>query len=132
MSHALRHARLWQGIGVALIVVVIAGSLASITPVMPVQGGDKLHHLLAYAVLMYWWGMLQPRRLGGWALALVMLGAALEFAQSLTPSRSMEWQDAAANAAGVALALALLATPASRLVGRLDQHLADRLDARRP
>jgi len=131
VSPGLRYARLWQAIGLALVLTVITASLVSIAPVLPLRGGDKLHHLAAYATLMYWWGMVQPSRRMTWIVALVVLGVSLEFAQSLVPNRFMEWQDALANAIGVALALLLLRTPASVLVSRLDRQLGDRLDARR-
>lgn len=131
MSKGLRCARLWQAIGVALVLTVITGSLVSIAPLPSMPGGDKLHHLVAYGALMYWWGMVQPSRRLAWIATLVVLGVALEFAQSLVPNRYMEWQDALANAAGVGLALLLLRTPASALVRMLDQKLGDRLDARR-
>jgi hypothetical protein len=125
-----RYLRLWQGLGIALIAAVVLGSLVNIAPTLPLEGGDKLHHLVAYGALMYWWGMTQPLRRWRWALALVMLGSVLEFAQSLTGTRFMEWQDALANACGVGLALLVLRSPASGLVGWLDRQLRNRLDAR--
>lgn len=130
MSETLALPCLWRTVGVALIVAVVLGSLLNVTPAMPLDGGDKLHHLLAYGVLMAWWGMVQPRRRVAWAGGLLVLGGALEYAQSLTPSRSMEWQDAVANAIGVALALLLLRTPVSGWLARFDRYLADRFDAR--
>lgn len=132
MSAGLRFPRLWSALGLFLIGAVVGGSLVKLDPQLPLEGGDKLHHLIAYGTLMYWWGMLQPGRRLPWAIFFVVLGAALEFAQSLVPGRFMEWQDAVANLAGIALALAALATPASGLLARLDQRLFDRLDARAP
>ncbi len=64
--------------------------------------------------------------------ALPLLGLVLEWAQMLTAYRSMDWNDAAANLLGVALATLLLATPAKRLLARVDNHLADRFDSRSP
>jgi hypothetical protein len=40
----------------------------------------------------------------------------------------MEWPDALANLAGVALALGLLKTPAGRLLARIDYELCNRGD----
>jgi hypothetical protein len=130
VSTTFRFPRLWRALGIALIAVVVLGSLLNIAPTLPTQGGDKLNHLLAYGTLMGWWGMVQPRRRLAWALGLLVLGGALEFTQSLTPNRYMEWQDAVANAAGVLLALVLLRTPISAVLTRFDRYLADRLDAR--
>ncbi len=71
----------------------------------PVPGGDKLHHLLAYAGLMLVWrlALVNPCFLKQCALAtsLISMGIAIEFAQALTPYRFFEWADAAANTAGV-------------------------------
>lgn len=132
MSTQLRCPRLWQGLGWALVVAVVAGSLLRLDVPFSAQGGDKLHHLLAYGALMYWWGMLQSRRQAAVALLLAALGATLEGAQALVPHRSMEWRDALANATGILLALGLLRTRASGLLARLDRLLGDRLDARQP
>lgn len=103
-------------------------SLVSISTPIRFDQGDKVTHLLAYAVLMYWWGMVQPQRRLAWAVVLALLGIVLEWAQSLTPARIMEWPDGLANVAGVLLAVILLRTPAQRLLIRIDRYLRDRLD----
>lgn len=104
-------------------------SLVSISQPIRIEQGDKLTHLLAYGALMYWWGMVHPHRRLSWAIVLALLGVTLEWAQSLTPARTMEWPDGLANLAGVVLALGVLRTPAQRLLIRLDRYLGDRLDS---
>jgi VanZ family protein len=70
-----------------------------------VPGGDKLHHLLAYASVMLAWRFATPAHTK-WqqlavALSLMAMGLAIEFLQGLTPYRFFEWADALANATGV-------------------------------
>jgi VanZ family protein len=120
--------RLWASIGWLMLLGVAVLSLVSISAPIRFDQGDKLTHLLAYAALMYWWGMVHPHRRLPWAIVLALLGVALEWAQSLTPARIMEWPDGLANMAGVLLALGLLRTPAQRLLIRLDRYLGDRFD----
>lgn len=123
-------ARLWYGVGVAMILAVMVGSLLNFSQPLPLENVDKLHHLVAYALLMYWWGMVQPRRRWQWALFLVGMGIALEFLQSMTPYRTLDTRDMMFNTAGVALAGLLLASGADQLLPWLDQRLGDRLHAR--
>lgn len=48
----------------------------------------------------------------------------MEWAQSLTAYRVMEWADALANLAGVVLGMGLLITPAGRLLARIDRRFS--------
>jgi len=71
---------------------------------LQVESGDKLQHFFAYAVLMFWFALLDRRwraRLG-YAGLWIGLGIGLEFAQRATGLRSFELADMAANALGVA------------------------------
>jgi VanZ like family len=64
---------------------------------------DKVHHLWFFA-LLFWIGHRAAVR-PAWALALGLLayGLSMEFAQSLTPSRSASLLDVVADAVGIAL-----------------------------
>lgn len=128
MTAALRAMRLWTALGWLMVFGLVTLSLIRLGPAPPLPGGDKLGHLLAYGVVMYWWGMVQPARKRHWAAFLTLLGLALELAQFCTGYRQLEWRDAAANLAGVLLALMVLRTPARGLLHRWDRHLADRAD----
>lgn len=128
-SGSLRYRRLWTGLGLLLIAVVMAISLLNVPSGPGGPGSDKVYHAIVYGVLMSWWGMVQPGRRVSWALGLIVLGLALEGVQSLTGYRTLDRWDAAANLAGVVLALALLRTPLASLLAWLDRQLADRLDA---
>lgn len=118
----------WSAVGWALLAAVVVLSLVSIEQPIDMPGADKWEHLLAYGLMTYWWGMLQPHRRWRWAVGLALLGLCLEFAQLLAPGRYMEWPDAAANAAGVLLGLAALRTPLRGLLGWLDRQFPDRRD----
>ena len=118
----------WQIVGCLLIALVVTLSLVSYSPAISVEGGDKYEHTLAYATLMYWWGMLQPGRRWLWALALPLIGVSMEWLQNLMPNRQMDWRDALANTLGVALALIVLATPLGRLLAWVDHKLPNRIN----
>jgi VanZ family protein len=79
---------------------------------------DKVLHLLLFGVLTLLWAWaLRPARapaLLGLAAAVALYGGALELLQALTPYRSCDWRDFAADATG-----ALLAAGLWRLLGRL-------------
>lgn len=87
----------------------------SLTPKPPDPGfeyGDKLGHLAAYALLMFWFCWLYrraPVRLA-YAAGWIALGIALEFAQAQTATRSFELADMAANSLGVLLGWVVSAT----------------------
>src|SRR5438046_4145168 len=105
--------RVWRTVGFGLIALVIWLSLTPQPIEIPVENGDKLGHVAAYATLMFWFAQLDTRhrmRLA-YAIGFVMLGVALEFAQRLTDYRTFEVADMGADAVGVLSAWA--ASPAS-------------------
>lgn len=70
-----------------------------------VSGRDKVAHLFAYAVLMFWFMQIvsgTSSRLAA-ATGLVSLGIALEVVQAILPYRTFELLDIAANTLGVGL-----------------------------
>jgi len=98
--------RVWRAVGVGLVALVIWLSLTPQPIEIPVENGDKLGHVAAYATLMFWFAQLDTRhrmRLA-YAIGFVMLGVALEFAQRLTDYRTFEVADMAADAVGVLFA----------------------------
>lgn len=106
----LRRAWLWAGW--ALIAAVVFESLTPKPIQIPGAQGDKFAHLLAYLVLMLWFATLYraSARRAGLALAFVLMGIGLEFAQRWTGIRSFEIPDMVSGALGVALGW-LLAPP---------------------
>lgn len=98
--------RLWISIGWALITLIVYLSLTVSPPeILEFAFADKLKHLFAYSVLMGWFTQLYPslkaRRV--WALALFLLGVAVEFIQGWSGYRFFDVADMAANSLGVLL-----------------------------
>lgn len=103
MPVVLARRNVWLTLGWGLVLAVI---YLSLTPKPPstdmVYAGDKIGHFLAYATLMGWWSQIDTRhcRL---ALLFVLMGLALEIAQSLSGFREGDVFDMAANTIGVGL-----------------------------
>jgi VanZ family protein len=98
--------RVWRAVGFGLVALVIWLSLTPQPIEIPVENGDKLGHLAAYATLMFWFAQLDARhrmRLA-YAIGFVLLGVGLEFAQRLTDYRTFEVADMGADAVGVLFA----------------------------
>ncbi|PIV89210.1 MAG: VanZ family protein [Hydrogenophilales bacterium CG17_big_fil_post_rev_8_21_14_2_50_63_12] len=97
-----RH-NVWLSLGWSLVLGVI---YLSLTPNPPstdaVYFGDKIGHFLAYATLMSWWSQLDSRHCRI-ALLFVLMGLALEIAQSFTDYRQGDLFDMAANSLGVGM-----------------------------
>jgi VanZ family protein len=108
MLHRLLHdpagRRAWRMVLAALLA---AASWLAFMPQPPgVPGGDKLHHLLGFAVLTFVGALGYPprwRTLLTVALALLLYGAFVEAVQSQLPWRSAEWADLLADGLGVLL-----------------------------
>jgi VanZ family protein len=117
----LRHARGWLALWALAVLAAIAVELlpAMFLPRVPV-GGDKLEHVLGYALLAFAAGQVFARR--AWVrvgLGLVLLGVLLEVAQgTLTATRSADLGDALANGIGVLLGLGCAFTPLGDLLQR--------------
>lgn len=126
----LRHASSWLSLWWLAIAVVLVASLAPPRALPPIaDGSDKLYHLLGYFVLAAVAVQLFRRGAGLWwvAAGLVLMGIAVEWAQgALTAQRSADPLDALANAAGVALGMALAFTPARHWLQRLERWPARR------
>lgn len=116
---------LWLAGAWAIALGIALGSLVPGGLVAAASRFDKLEHALAYLLLALWWmGLLERRRHLGVALGALALGAVLEAAQAaLTTTRSADWGDVAANAAGVAAALALARAGAGTWIQRVERAL---------
>ena len=101
----LRFVRVWRTCGAALIVLVVYLSLTPDPVSVPGPNGDKVGHLLAYAVLMGWFAQIDRGRMERvlWAIFFVALGVGLEFVQGLTDYRTFDIFDMAGDAVGVAV-----------------------------
>jgi VanZ family protein len=98
----LSYRRFWLVLSVALVAIVVAGSLAPGGVTVPV--GDKLQHAMTYFALAAWFAGLTPRRNYPWvAAALLLLGLCMELLQhTLTAHRVADARDMAANSVGIA------------------------------
>ncbi len=118
MTHWLKpfgHPRLWLGVWMLAIAVVIVLSLTPPAPLPPLPSGtDKLEHALAYAALAFGAVQLFRDRVVCLSMGavLVLLGIGLEFAQgAYTTDRMQDPFDALANTVGVIIGLSARATP---------------------
>ncbi|PPV08872.1 hypothetical protein XBLMG947_0480 [Xanthomonas bromi] len=119
--------RLWVGLWIAAIVVVIAVCLGPPPeiPELP-DNSDKGEHFLTFALLC--WGAVQlfARRRAQLvaAIGLVGLGIGIEIAQgALTTNRSADPYDALADTLGILAGLCLAWTPLRFVMLRIDQRL---------
>ena len=97
------HRRVGLALGWAWVAAVVFLSLMPAPPKIDVDGGDKLGHFFAYAVMAYWFCQFYFGRTRVlYLIAFVALGVAIEFAQRATGYRNFELADMAANAVGVA------------------------------
>ncbi len=111
--------RLWLAGGWLGVVVTL---VLSLTPPLINEGGnhtDKIIHLIGYAVLTFWWAQLVIERRWRLAVAVVLLGIAIELLQGLTPARQPDVLDALANTGGVLLGWLL-----ARALPNLPERLA--------
>jgi VanZ family protein len=104
-KYQLRWTALWLAIAWLLVAAVIVLSLVRLGARPPTAHSDKFGHILAYTMLMFWFGQIysQARTRLFIAVALALMGVALEIAQGFTGYRSFEYADMGANATGVAL-----------------------------
>jgi VanZ family protein len=96
---------LWRlSLTVALLAVAYA-SLAPVTHIAIFSGIDKVMHILAYTCLYLLAWRAFPGTLLRWQInvGLLLFGGLLEYLQSLTDYRLMEWADLLANLVGLGL-----------------------------
>ena len=121
---ALKFHRLWFAIGIALILLLLYGSLAPAKALPPLGGSDKFWHTATYFVVMAYFSQVYfALRSRLWiAASLIALGVLIEFIQPFV-NRNFDWFDALANTIGVAAALAVSLSPVGSLLMLLDDRL---------
>ena len=84
---------------------IVCLSLTSAPPELGIAHGDKLGHLAAYGVLMFWFSQLYASTAAriAYAVGFSAMGIGLEFLQGHLGYRSYEEFDMVANTAGVVL-----------------------------
>ena len=94
--------RYWKIAALLWATAIWLGSLAPVSGPATLQHGDKLEHLLGYAVLAWLGVKAFDRRALAW-LAASLMGVAVEVAQSFTGWRWFDPIDMLANAIGAFL-----------------------------
>lgn len=125
----LRYHPLWLALGGLWIAIVVLGSLMPGPPTpITFDQSDKFSHALAYGWLMLWFCQLYAgtQRRFVLALAFVALGAGLEFLQTLTPDRTYDLLDMAANTSGVLIGWVLATTPLAHTLRLLETRYSAR------
>ena len=106
----LRLARLWWALGWAMVVVILASTLAPAHYVPDLHLWDKAEHALAFFGLTFWFGgLLGRQRYPAMTLVMLMLGGGIEVAQgAMNWGRDEDILDFLADSVGVSVALILL------------------------
>jgi hypothetical protein len=114
---------IWWAIGWFGIGLLIYLSLMRDPPSLDIVQGDKLEHIAAYGMLMFWFAQLTESRIRRLltAAALVALGAGLEFVQRETGYRTFEYADMMADAIGVGVGWSLAWPRSPNLLGMAQQ-----------
>lgn len=112
-------------LGVALALLITLGSLWPTLPQAASGVSDKFLHFSAYAALAFLWaGAWEPRAWLRVGVGLLLFGGVIELAQDfLTETRSGEWLDLAANAAGIAAGMAVASLIPAHWARRLELAL---------
>ncbi len=120
----LRLSSLWWVGGLTEVLLLVYGSLEPAWPTNAVPLNDKVLHIAAYLAVASWFmGIVEPRRYWFVAIALFVLGAALEFMQLLMNlGRVAEWGDLVANTLGIAVALMLAYAGFGSWLVRIEQR----------
>ena len=93
------------GLGWAWAATIVWLSLTPSPPKVEVEYSDKLGHLAAYGLLMFWFARLYAHRAAriAYAALFVAMGIGLEFLQGQLGYRTYEMFDMYANTLGVLL-----------------------------
>ena len=94
----------WIVITLLLLAIITVASLWPLEKLPRIPGGDKTHHLLAYAALMFPTALRKPKYWLYVALFFIGWGGAIEMLQPYM-NRYADWWDVAANATGIFLGL---------------------------
>ena len=125
----LKYLKIWLTLGWALVGLVIFLSVIPRAPdMLGLDGGDKLLHLLTYAIMMLWFGFiyLPGRTYQNLGIILIAIGIALELIQGIIDDRSLSFLDMVANAVGVSLGWLLAKTRLSFALAHVENILKSR------
>ena len=116
----------WLTSAWVLVAAVVYLSLARLDIDIPAEGGDKVGHVAAYALLTIWfmqiYAALRPRV--AIAAGLVALGIVLEFLQGYTGYRNFDYVDMMSNTIGVVLGWIAAPPRTPNLLARLESAVS--------
>ena len=113
----LQHARLWRGLSILLLLLVLVAALAPnwwfetrAQALEWFEHADKWLHGSTFLFLTLWFSGLVARR-AWWrmVLGLVLFGFAIEGCQLLVSYRMADWMDIGANSLGILFGIAIAA-----------------------
>lgn len=117
----------WLTSAYVLVAAVVYFSLARLDVDIQAEGGDKVAHVVAYALLTFWFMQiyvtLRPRM--AIAAGLAVLGIMLELLQGYTGYRHFDYVDMIANTIGVALGWIAAPPRVPNLLARLERAVPD-------
>lgn len=122
----LKYLRFWLILGWSMVFLVVIMSVIPSPDVLDVlTTRDKLVHLVAYSVLMLWFGCIYSsgRRYLILGLVLILLGIVLELLQGMTSYRYFEYKDMIVNGLGVFIGWLLSLTRVSSLLIFVEQRI---------
>ena len=90
----------WIGITWLTLVGITLASLWPLDTLPTVPGSDKIHHLVAYALLMFPTTLRKPKRRMLYGLLYIVFSGVIELIQPYV-NRYGEWSDLLANSAGI-------------------------------
>ncbi|MCJ7557383.1 MAG: VanZ family protein [Gammaproteobacteria bacterium] len=108
--YRLQFPRLWLGLGWALVMLVVVGSLLPGKMLESVDFllSDKIQHALAYATVMVWFAGIYQASSYRWMVpGLLVMGIGLEYLQLKYFHRHFDLRDMLANGVGVVTGLVL-------------------------
>lgn len=123
MSHPLRLFRWWLTVGLLGCAVLILLCLLPSPPQPQVVYIDKFEHVLAFAALGAWFAAILPRHRLLVFIGLAVLGAVIEWLQSMTGYRTGDWLDLVADMVGIGGGMALARLGMMGWLYRIDDHV---------
>ncbi len=99
-------ARFWLLITIFNLLIITVLSLTPLDKLPPVPGTDKIHHFIAYSVLMFPAALKRPHKWILIAVVFTLYSGMIELIQPYV-NRYCDWMDIAANSAGIIVGIIL-------------------------
>ncbi|WP_435234345.1 VanZ family protein [Psychromonas sp. PT13] len=92
----------WFAVTVFLLAVITFLSLTPMPQLPPVPGNDKIHHFIAYSVLMFSVALRRSKYWPAIGLFLIVWSGGIELVQPYV-NRHSDWMDLLTNCAGIVI-----------------------------